>query len=306
MDTVPRSLLRRADGKAVLELEHADLSALVATGWRYPERFSAKAADGITDIYGLIFRPSRFDPAKQYPVLDDIYPGPQTIRTPKAFSAFGVQSSSMAELGFIVVLVDGRGTPYRSKAFHDLSYGNLDQAGGLDDHIAAFRQLAQKYPSLDLNRVGIFGHSGGGFASTRAILAYPDFYKVAVSSAGNHDQRGYLALWGELYEGYPVTDAWVAQANVGLADRLKGKLLLMTGDMDDNVHPALTMQLVDALVKANKDFDLIVLPNRNHGSAGDPYFIRRRWDYFVKYLLGVEPPANYRVKGPEAAGAGAR
>ena len=303
MDTVPASRLRRTDGREVMELERADLSRLLAAGFRFPERFIAKATDGVTDIHGLIFRPGKFDPSKKYPVLDDIYPGPQNIRTPKAFSAGVLDPASMAELGFIVVLVDGRGTPFRSKAFHDHSYGKLEQAGTLEDHIAALRQLAQRDPSFDLSRVGIYGHSGGGFAAARAILAHPDFYKVAVASAGNHDQRGYIALWGELYQGYPVSEAWTAQANAGLADRLQGKLLLMTGDLDDNVHPALTMQVVDALVKANKDFDLIILPNRNHGSVADPYFIRRRWDYFVQHLLGATPPANYRIQGP---GAGAR
>jgi dipeptidyl aminopeptidase/acylaminoacyl peptidase len=172
----------------------------------------------------------------------------------------------------------------------------MEDAGGLEDHIAGIRQLAAVRPYMDVSRVGIYGHSGGGFASTHAILAYPDFYKVAVSSAGNHDQRGYLAAWGEQYQGLLEGDNYKNQANPGLAANLKGKLLLAHGDMDDNVHPSLTIQVVDALIKANKDFDLLILPNRNHGFTLDPYFKRRQWDYFVRNLLGAEPPQGYEIK----------
>ena len=309
VDLPPTTVLRSHDGKIILTLEQADVDDLVAAGWKPPERFSAKAADGATDLYGVLYRPSRFDPSKVYPVIDAIYPGPQTIRSAKTFlkhpSPTAGEAESLAELGFIVVTVDGRGTPYRSKAFHDVSYGDMGQAGNLDDHVAVIRQLSARYPYMDLNRVGIIGHSAGGYASARAILSYPDFYKVAVSGAGLHDLRGYNADWGEIYNGLPKADwsNYRNEANKDLAANLKGRLLLITGDMDDNVPPSLTLQLAAALIKANKDFDLLVLPNRNHISAyTDPYATRHRWDYFVKNLLGVEPPAGYRIKPPAPGG----
>jgi dipeptidyl-peptidase 4 len=302
IDLAPVSVLRDADGRLVKELEKADIEPLLATGWRWPERFSVKARDGITDLYGVLYKPSDFDPAKTYPVIDGIYPGPQAIRAPKAFGVEDTPNSNfcnditLAELGFVIVNIDGLGTPFRSKAFHDFCYGKMEDAGGLEDHITGIRQLAAGRPWMDLGRVGIYGHSGGGFASTHAILAFPDFYKVAVSSAGNHDQRGYLAAWGEQYQGLLDGDNYKNQANPGLTANLKGKLLLVHGDMDDNVPPALTLQVADALIKANKDFDLLILPNRNHGLGLDPYFIRRKWDYFVRNLLGAEPPQGYEIK----------
>jgi dipeptidyl aminopeptidase/acylaminoacyl peptidase len=296
------SVLRDTSGKVVRELERADVSGLVAKGWKAPEPFSAKAADGTTDIYGLIYRPTNFDPARKYPVIDSIYPGPQIFRTPKTFTDAAVdpygQEQSMAELGFVVITVDGRGTPGRSKAFHDYSYGKLGDAGDLDDHVAAIRQIAEGRPYLDLNRVGIYGWSGGGFASVRAMLAYPDFYKVAVAISGNQDQRGYIAFWGEKYQGPLEGDNYLEAANLKLAGNLKGKLLLAWGDMDDNVPPALELQLVSALIKANKNFDTLVLPNWNHGAGANPYFIRRRWDYFVEQFLGVTPP-EYKVESSD-------
>jgi dipeptidyl aminopeptidase/acylaminoacyl peptidase len=293
------SVLRAADGRVVRELERADISALTSKGWKPAEAFSTKAADGTTDIYGLIYRPTNFDPAKKYPVLDSIYPGPHLYRTPKGFAEaaadpFGY-AQSLAELGFVLVSVDGRGTPGRSKAFHDYSYGKLGSAGCLEDHVAAIRKLAETRSYMDLDRVGIYGHSGGGYASVRAMLAYPDFYKVAVASAGNQDQRGYIAAWGEKYQGPLVGDNYLEAANVTLAANLKGKLLLVWGEMDDNVPPALELQLVSALIKANRNFDMLTLPNRNHNFAADPYFIRRLWDYFVEHLLGVTPP-EYKIQ----------
>ncbi|MBN1225293.1 MAG: DPP IV N-terminal domain-containing protein [Candidatus Aminicenantes bacterium] len=304
LDMPPRSELRSADGKLLKVLEDADMESLFAMGWKFPERFRVKAADGVTDVYGMIVKPMDFDPEKKYPVIDAIYPGPQIIRTPPSFNALIVswlwEPQSLAELGFIVVTIDGRGTPFRSKAFHDFSYKNFKDGGALQDHIAGFRQLSATRPYLDLSRVGIFGHSGGGFASTRAILLYPDFYKVAVSSAGNHDQRGYNAGWGEKYQGLLEGDNYEDQVNARLAANLKGKLLLAYGDMDDNVHPALTIQVIDELIKANKDFDMLVLPNGNHGfGAAMPYFQRRKWDYFVRNLKGEEPPKEYQFKMPE-------
>ena len=297
VDLPPVSVLRAADGSLVRTLETADIEPLTAIGWKPPERFSAKAADGITDLYGVIYRPSRFDASKSYPVVDSIYPGPQAMRTPKNFLTLGRgEAESLAELGFIVVTVDGRGTPYRSKAFHDVSYGRIDQAGQLDDHIAVLRQLASRYPYIDLQRVGITGHSQGGYAAARALLAYPDFFKVGVASAGVHDMGGYNADLGEIYQGMPDGTNYRHIGNSELAVNLKGKLLLIYGDMDDNVPPALTVQLVDALIKANKDFDLLLLPNGNHTKTfTDPYVTRRRWDFLTRHLLGVEPPAGYAI-----------
>ncbi len=296
-DLAPVTVVRSLDGKTVLPLEKADLSRLLATGWRWPERFTAKAADGVTDVYGLIVKPTDFDSSRTYPVLEEIYPGPQANQVLKRFEAGG-DLRALAELGMIGLQVDGRGTPFRSKAFHDYSYGRLENGGGLEDHLAAYRQIAPSRPYLDLNRVGIFGHSGGGFASARAMFLYPDFYKVAVSSAGNHDQRGYLSLWGETYQGMPNGDNYAAQANPSIAKNLKGKLLLAFGEMDDNVPPALTLQVIDALTRANKSFDLMIVPNGSHAMSANGYFRRRRWDYFVEHLVGRRPPENYLIKTP--------
>lgn len=288
VDQPPVSVLRDVTGKRLRILQQADIAPLLATGWRPPEPFYAKARDGATDLHGVLFRPSNFDASRRYPVIDSIYPGPQATKVPRAFGLSSAQS--LAELGFIVVMLDGLGTPGRSRAFRDVSYGHLEEAGGLEDHITGLQQLAHRYPYLDLTRVGIYGHSAGGYAAARAILEYPDFYKVAVSSAGNHDQRTYHAGWGERYQGYPVGTLYDPQANAPLASRLEGRLLLAYGTLDDNVHPANTLQLIDALIAADKDFDVLVLPNRDHRSDNDPYFIRRQWDYFVEHLLQVTPP----------------
>jgi dipeptidyl aminopeptidase/acylaminoacyl peptidase len=311
IDLAPVTVLRAADGRLVRKLQEADLAPLLATGWRLPEPFTVKASDGQTDLYGMILRPSNFDPKRRYPVLDAIYPGPQHIRTPKTFSLEGSahreDDLALAELGFIVVTVDGRGTPWRSRAFREYAYGNMGAAGALEDHVAALKALAERYSFIDLERVGIYGHSGGGYASARAMLKYPEFYKVAVSSAGNHDQRSYWAEWGERFQGYPVGDSYLNQANAALASRLKGRLLLVHGDLDDNVHVSNMLQLADALIAANKDFDMLILPNRNHGlvdlgnpkasaESYDPYFLRRRWDYFVQNLMGVTPPGEFALK----------
>ena len=310
-DKPPVSELRAADGKLIRELAKGDVTQLLAKGWTSPEPFQAKAADGVTDIYGVIYRPPNLDSSKKYPVLDSIYPGPQVSRTPKAFSAkrfdgsldpYG-KAAALAQLGFVVITVDGRGTPLRSKAFLDYSYGKLGDAGGLEDHVAAIKQLGARYSYLDLNRVGMYGHSGGGFATVRAMLEYPDFYKVGVSSSGEHDQRGYIALWGEKYQG-PFESSDYAEASnpaLALTANLKGKILIAWGDMDDNVPPTLEIQLIHSLIKTNRDFDLLVLPNRNHTLSDDPYFIRRQWDYLVKNLLGKEPPAEYAIKSPSPA-----
>ena len=299
-DTPPVVSVRRWDGEVIVELERADISRLLDTGWTPPERFCVKAADGETDIYGVLYRPHGLDPAGSYPVIDHPYPGPQTYRVQPSFGESNrlYDPESLAALGFVVFAVDGRGTPGRSKAFHDLSYGRLGDAGSLDDHIAALRQLAATRPWMDLDRVGVYGASGGGFATVRALCAYPDFYKVGVSSCGNHDQRYYQLSWGETYLGLPKEnpDAYLRASNVAIADRLEGKLLLIHGEMDDNVHPQLTMQLVDRLIAANKDFEMLIVPGAEHLFVGQlAYVTRRRWDFFVRHLADAEPPAGYRL-----------
>ncbi len=304
-DSPATSVLRATDGRSIATLAKEDITSLTKDGFSMPEPFESLAADGKTRLYGTILKPSRFDPSKRYPVIDSIYPGPQIMRVPRSFSmtVFDMMGvSAIAELGFIVVMVDGRGTPLRSKAFLDESYGKLGEAGSLDDHIATLRQLAQRRPWMDLDRVGIFGQSGGGYASTHAMLVHPEFYKVAVSGAGNHDQRGYLPIWGETYIGPDDGKNYLEAANAPLAKNFRGKLLLVHGDMDDNVHPSLTMQVVDALIKANKDFDMLIVPNADHGVMMDGYAQRRQWDYFVRHLLGAEPPSDYRIGLPAGPG----
>jgi len=305
-DAPPVFVVRAADGHVVREVAKADVGDLLAKGFTMPVPFEAKAADGVTDVYGLIYKPANFEATKKYPVLDSIYPGPQHGRVPKTFEEACVdvygQAPALAQLGFVVITVDGRGTPLRSKAFHDYSYGKLGDAGGLEDHVTAIKSL-EELGYLDLTRVGMYGHSGGGYATVRAMLTYPDFYKVGVSSSGEHDMRGYLAEWGEKYEGPPGDENYVEASNPALAlkARLKGKLLIAWGDMDDNVPPALELQLVHSLIKTNQDFDTLVLPNRNHSLYHDPYFMRRLWDYLVRNLLGAEPPTGYEIKSGDPA-----
>jgi dipeptidyl-peptidase 4 len=291
------SVLRRADGSVVRVLERTDDSALLKTGWKYPIPFEGKAGDGKTDLYGLIWRPTNFDPAKKYPVIEQVYTGPQGFFVPKSFPGgyFGSEQS-IAELGFVVVMADGRGTTGRSRAFHEYSYRNL--GGAFADHVAMIKQMGAKYPYMDLSRVGIYGTSAGGYGSAHAILQFPDFYKVCVSTSGDHDPRLDKAWWNELYQGYPEEKDYVEQANESLAGNLKGHLLLIHGDVDDNVHPVETMRLVDALMTANKDFDMYFVPNMFHGDSGPHahYVTVRRWNYFVQYLLGVTPPKDFEIK----------
>ena len=312
VDLPPVTVLRAMDGKLVMNLEKADISRLLAIGWRHPEPFVVKARDGTTDLYGVMFKPSNFDSTHKYPVIDQIYPGPQTTSVPEFFvptvhpgtnqPTFG-QVQALAELGFIVIEVDHFGGNKRSKAFHDLWYANMGD-NGIPDHVTAIKQLGVMHHYIDLDRVGIYGHSGGGFASTDAILSFPDFFKVAVSLSGNHDNRSYQAAWGEKYQGLLVrdtvrkTDNYENQVNYLKARNLRGKLFLMHGDMDDNVHPANTIQVVNALIAANKSFDLLILPDRAHAIHQEPYVIRRTWDYFVKNLLGIEPPKDYEISPP--------
>jgi dipeptidyl-peptidase-4 len=287
VDQPPVTELRSAEtGKRICELERADASALTSAGWRAPERFTAKSRDGKTEIYGLVFRPTNFDPAKRYPVIEDIYAGPQGSFVPKEFRPYHSQQG-LAELGFIVVKIDGMGTSNRSKAFHDVCWKNLGDAG-LPDRILWMQAAAAKYPEMDLTRVGIFGGSAGGQNALRALLAHPEFYKVGVSGCGCHDNRMDKIWWNELWMGWPVGPHYDEQSNVTQAHRLQGKLLLIVGELDNNVDPASTMQVVDRLVKANKDFDLLVVPGAGHGMGG-AYGMRRLQDFFVRHLLGLEP-----------------
>jgi len=311
-DQPPITVLRSLDGRVIRRLEEADVSRLQEIGWRQPEPFRVRARDGVTELYGMMYKPTNFDPDQKYPIIDHIYPGPQIITVPKDFfptnapgltyATFG-QVQALAELGFIVVSIDHLGGPMRSKTFHDNYYGNFGD-NGIPDHITAIKQLAARHSFIDIERVGIYGHSGGGFASTDAILRYPDFFKVAISTSGNHDNRSYNIYWAEKYQGLLVrdtvknTDNFAASANQTMAANLKGRLFLMHGDMDDNVHPAMTIQVANALIKANKTFDMLILPDMDHGVTQDPYVIRRSWDYWVQHLLGEEPPRDFLIRGP--------
>jgi dipeptidyl aminopeptidase/acylaminoacyl peptidase len=303
------TVLRSASGAVIKKLEEADVSRLKAIGWRPGQVFSVKARDGVTDIYGVLYLPPNIDSTKKYPIITHIYPGPQVGSVGAWNFKNGGEQFSLAELGFVVIQLDHLGTPLRSKVFHDNYYGNFGD-NGLLDHITAIKQLGARYKYIDVDRVGIFGHSGGGFASTDAILRYPEFFKVAVSGAGNHDNRSYNIYWAEKYQGLMSkdtvrkTDNFETSANKTMAKNLQGHLMLMHGDMDDNVHPANTVQLIDELEKANRTFDLVWAPNRNHG-LNEPYFIRRRWDYFVQYLMGVTPPDNYLIVQPTPLPGGA-
>ena len=298
-DVPPVAVVRDARGALRLELEEADISRLLATGWRPPMPFSVKARDDSTDLYGLLFRPSTFDSTRTYPIINNIYPGPQTGSVGgRSFSPARGDAQALAELGFIVVQIDAMGTPKRSKSFHDAYYGDMGD-NGLPDQVTGMRQLGARHPWIDLDRVGIYGHSGGGYATSGALFHYPDFFKVGVSQAGNHDNRSYEDDWAEKWQGLLVRSGdssnYDTQANQNFAKNLKGKLLLAHGSMDDNVPPYGTMLVVNELIRANKDFDLIIFPNRRHGFGGEPYMMRRRWDYFVEHLLGATPPAGYEI-----------
>ena len=289
VDLPPVTELRRvADGKLILELERADWSALLDVHWQVPERFVAKGRDRKTDIWGVIYRPTNFDPAKKYPVIESIYAGPQGFFVPKAFSPFRRQQA-LAELGFVVVQIDGMGTSWRSKAFHDVCWKNLGDSG-FPDRIEWIKDAAAKYPQLDLSKgVGIYGGSAGGQSSTGAVLTHGNFYTVAVSDCGCHDNRMDKVWWNELWMSWPVGPHYAEQSNVTNAPKLTGNLMLTVGELDRNVDPASTMQVANALIKANKDFDLIIIPGAGHGAGESPYGARRRADFFVRHLLGVEP-----------------
>ena len=302
--TAPVAVLRDADGKQVAELARADLTRLKASGWVPPQPFTVKARDGRTDLYGQMFKPSNFDPAKKYPVVTYIYPGPQvgSVRS-RSFQPAHLDHQALAELGFIVIAVDGMGTPLRSKSFQDAWYGDMAD-NTLPDQVAALKQLAARHPWIDATRAGIWGHSGGGNATATAMFRYPDVYKVGIAESGNHDNLTYEDDWGERYHGLLAknedgTSNYTGQDNAAHAKDLKGRLFLIHGMMDDNVPPQSTLQVVDALMKANKDFDLLLLPHARHGFGKDGYYVmRRRWDYFVEHLLGVQPPAQYELEPP--------
>ena len=303
--TPPVIVLRDADGREVMPIEHADISRLTASGWVPPMPIVTKAADGATDLYGLMFRPSHFDPSRHYPIINNPYPGPQSGSVgSRSFAAARGDAQALAELGFVVIKVDGRGTPGRSKSFHDFYYGRMGRDNTVPDQVAAMRELARRYPWVDTTRAGIWGHSGGGFLTADAMFRYPDFFKAGIAESGNHDQRLYEDDWGERYQGLLVRDAdgtdnYDAEANQLLAKNLKGHLLLAHGTMDDNVPPDNTMIVVDALIRANKDFDLLMIPNAAHGyGAASNYMTRRRWDYFVTHLLGATPPKEYEIRTP--------
>lgn len=296
-DAPGSTVLRNLDGKLIATLAKTDISRLVASGWKPVTPFSVKAHDGTTDIYGLLFTPTHLDPTKKYPIIDYIYPGPQGGSVGSwSFAASRGDNQALAELGFVVVAIEGTSNPWRSKSFHDMSYGNMAE-NTLPDQIAAIRQLAGRYAYIDTNRVGIWGHSGGGFATAGAMFRYPDFFKVGISESGNHDNRNYEDDWGERYDGLAANANYDAQANQNLAKNLKGKLMLAHGMMDNNVPPENTLLVVEALEKANKDYDLVIFPNSPHGYGPyGTYMMRRRWDYFVKNLLGGTPPKEYLLK----------
>ncbi|WP_058374977.1 S9 family peptidase [Pseudoalteromonas translucida] len=281
--TPTQSWLRDAySGEKIILLDQADTSQLVALGWQAPEPFSLLAPDNKTQLYGLMYKPSNFDKNKRYPIIDDTYTGPHNFFTPKSFDTFSNQRPALAELGFIVIKMDGRGTNKRGKAFHRYSYKNL--AAGTDDHVWAIKQLAKKHAYFDITRVGIFGFSAGGYDTMQAMLRHNEFFKAGVSASGNHDFRVDKAGWNEIWMGWPVTEHWQQQSNYTDVSRLKGKLLLAHGELDSNVHPSATLRLADKLINANKDFELLIMPKMGHVLDKSPYFVEKRWKFFIEHL----------------------
>jgi len=308
-DVPPTIALRDIDGKLITPLEKADISKLLAAGWKPPQPITVKARDGVTDCYGLMFKPTNLDPTKKYPIINHIYPGPQTGSVgSRNFSTGRGDAQALAELGFVVVEIDGMGTPWRSKKFHEAYFGDMGD-NTLPDQVSGMKDLAKKYPWIDIDRVGIYGHSGGGYATAGAMFHYPDFFKVGISESGNHDNREYEDDWAEKWQGMlekTSTDGksnYDSQANQNFAKNLKGHLMLAHGTMDNNVPPYNTLLVVAELIKANKDFDLVLFPNRPHGYGPDAnYMMRKRWDYFVRWLLNTDPPKEYEFHAPAAGG----
>lgn len=302
VDLKPVTVLRNLDGELIRVLEEADISDLLSFGYEMPERFCVKAADGQTDIYGVLVRPAGFDSKKTYPVIDYVYGGAQLYNVPRDFTYDNTMDREVmgglfefAKLGFVGIIIDGRGTPGRGKAFHEYSYKNIHGCAGLADHVACAGQLKKLYPFLDMDRVGIWGNSGGGYATVTAMFQYPEFYKVGVASSGNYDQRMYEHYWTERYNGLYDEEVYRYGDITRLAMNLKGKLLLAYGAMDDNVSMSQTLRLCHELNRYNKDYELLVLPEKNHNVPSDLYFIRRKMDFFVKYLLGENPPKEFNL-----------
>ncbi len=293
--TIPtKTVLRDSKtGKNVIELTKADVSQAIELGWTPPKPFSLIGKDNLTTIYGAFWKPTNFNPNKLYPIIDATYTGPHTQRFPKSFNR-GFDNQSLAELGFIVVQIDGLGTAGRSKKFQDHSYKNMEN--NLEDHVLAIKYLGKKYSWIDVNRVGVFGHSAGGYDTGRAMLGFSDFYKVGVASSADHDFRMEKAWWPEMYQGWPVDETYEKVSNITNAKNLKGKLLLVHGALDDNVNPSATFKLAEALVKADKEFDLLILPSQRHGYQGKyrKYFIKKRWNYFVEHLLEEKPIWDFK------------
>jgi len=300
------AVVRDSNGKLLLDVAKQDISNLVATGWVPPTPIIVKARDGKTDLYGYMFKPTHLDPSQKYPIVNNVYPGPQIGSCGgRGFLAAHSDHQALAELGFIVVCIDRMGTPFRSKTFHEAYYGDMGD-NTIPDQVSGMKDLAAKYSFIDLDRAGMYGHSGGGNATAAAMFHYPDFFKVGIAESGNHDNREYEDDWGEKWAGLEVknpdgTSNYDSQANQNFVKNLKGHLLLAHGTFDDNVPPNETLIVVDALIKANKDFDLLMIPNAHHGYAeASLYMTRRRWDCFVRYLAGNTPPHEYQMK-PYAA-----
>jgi dipeptidyl-peptidase-4 len=306
------TVVRDDDGKLVVDVAKQDIAKLVAVGWVPPLPITVKARDGKTDLYGFLFKPTNFDASKKYPIVNHVYPGPQTGSCGgRGFAAAHGDAQSLAELGFVVVCIDGMGTPFRSKAFHEFYFGDLGD-NTIPDQVSGMKDLAAKYPWIDLDRVGIYGHSGGGNATAAAMFHYPDFFKVGIAESGNHDQRDYEDDWAEKWSGLLAknpdgTTNYDSQANQYAAKNLKGHLLLAHGSVDNNVPMNNTLLVVEALIKANKDFDLLIIPNVAHGyGEATQYMTRRRWDYFVRYLANNVPPHEYEIKSYAATRAALR
>ncbi|MCG2613053.1 S9 family peptidase [Terrimonas sp. NA20] len=298
LDKAPVFLLRDGKtGKQVTTIAQADITALQAMNFPMPEAFSTIGRDGVTTIYGAVWKPSNFDASKKYPVIDQTYTGPHTYMFPRNFmTGISRSNQALAELGFIVVAVDGLGTANRSKAFHNVSYKNMGK--NLTDHVIAIKDLGRRYSWIDTSRVGIFGHSAGGYDAGHAVLEFPDFYKVSVASSADHDFRMEKDWWPEMYMGWPVDSTYHQVSNITMAGNLKGKLLIVHGGIDENVNPSATFKLAEALVKADKEFDMLILPSQHHGYTGkyNDYFTKKKWNYFVEHLLGVNPIWDFPLK----------
>jgi len=308
VDTPQTAVVRDSSGKVLLTLAKQDIAPLLAAGWKAPTPITVMARDGKTPLDGILWKPTTFDPAKKYPVVDYVYPGPQDGGCgPRSFSAAHIDHQAMADLGFIVVCIDGMGNPHRTKSFHDAHASTPEEMGDdtIPDQIAGIKELASRYAWIDVERVGIWGHSGGGNATVSAMFHFPDFFKVGWAESGNHDNRDYEDDWDERWAGLEVVDKdgksnYDVHANQNYAKNLKGHLMMTHGTMDDNVPPSNTLLVADALIKANKDFDLLMIPNAHHGyGEASQYVTRRRWDYFVRYLAGGVPPVDYQMTSYE-------